>query len=30
MVIEGSFFGVKPPGREADNSPPAGAEIKKM
>jgi hypothetical protein len=30
MGTRGSFPGVKRPGREADHSPPASAEVKKM
>jgi hypothetical protein len=30
MGIGGSFLGVKQPGHEGDNSPPANAEVKKM
>jgi hypothetical protein len=30
MGSAGSFPGVKRPGREADRSPPASAEVKKM
>jgi hypothetical protein len=30
MGTRGSFPGVKQQGREADHSPPAGAEVKKL